>query len=146
MIQLQTYVRVGRSPSPSRQRSRGSSPLPPLPPPEKADFPLAAVGPDGSLAIIRQREPRENSDFLRVIVLEMNMRRVGKLDAKAAGRARVWLPPRRMSVVVETVGPNTSAFQTLPEGVVHTAQMYKEIPGKAQATPERWVGITPEEN
>ncbi|KAK3061131.1 hypothetical protein LTS18_006956, partial [Coniosporium uncinatum] len=42
------------------------------------------------------REPRENSDFLRVIVLEMNMRRSGKLDGKAGGRAKVWLPPRKM--------------------------------------------------
>ena len=46
---------------------------------------------------MRQREPRENADFLRVIVLEMNMRRVGKLDARAVGRARIWLPPRKTS-------------------------------------------------
>ncbi|KAI9667554.1 MAG: hypothetical protein M1821_000370 [Bathelium mastoideum] len=46
--------------------------------------------------VVRPREPRENSDFLRVVVLEMNMRRVGKLDAGKAGRARIWLPPRRM--------------------------------------------------
>ena len=42
----------------------------------------------------RQREPRENSDFLRVIVLEMNMRKVGKLSDVAPGRARLWLPAR----------------------------------------------------
>ena len=41
---------------------------------------------------VRPREPRENSDFLRVVVLEMNMRREGKLEA---GRARIWLPPRQ---------------------------------------------------
>jgi len=28
-------------------------------------------------------------------VLEMNMRRVGKLDTKAVGKARIWLPPRK---------------------------------------------------
>jgi len=42
----------------------------------------------------RPREPRENGDFLRVVVLEMNMRREGKLE-RASGRARMWLPPRR---------------------------------------------------
>ncbi|KAL8675026.1 MAG: hypothetical protein Q9168_000621 [Polycauliona sp. 1 TL-2023] len=43
----------------------------------------------------RHREPRENSDFLRVIVLEMNMRKVGKLSDVAPGRAKLWLPARR---------------------------------------------------
>ncbi|KAK5122116.1 hypothetical protein LTR85_004362 [Meristemomyces frigidus] len=47
-----------------------------------------------SAAGVRQREPRENSDFLRVVVLEMNMRREGKLES---GRARIWLPPRQVS-------------------------------------------------
>ena len=42
----------------------------------------------------RHREPRENRDFLRVFVCEMQMRRNGKLsDDLAAGRARLWLPP-----------------------------------------------------
>ena len=45
---------------------------------------------------LRQREPRENSDFLRVIVLEMNMRKAGKLSDAAPGRARIWLPPRQV--------------------------------------------------
>lgn len=43
----------------------------------------------------RQREPRENSDFLRVVVLEMNMRRCGKLRDDIPTRARIWLPPRK---------------------------------------------------
>lgn len=42
----------------------------------------------------RQREPRENSDFLRMVVLEMNMRRSGKLREDIPTRARIWLPPR----------------------------------------------------
>ncbi|KAH0066829.1 hypothetical protein KCU96_g18534, partial [Aureobasidium melanogenum] len=37
-------------------------------------------------------------DFLRVIVLEMNMRRGGKFDEGASGRARIWLPPRKQPV------------------------------------------------
>ncbi|MCJ1368052.1 hypothetical protein MMC16_007191 [Acarospora aff. strigata] len=45
----------------------------------------------------RQREPRENSDFLRIIVMEMNMRREGKLADDAKGKARLWLPPRTAS-------------------------------------------------
>lgn len=43
----------------------------------------------------RQREPRENSDFLRMVVLEMNMRRRGKLREDIPTRARIWLPPRK---------------------------------------------------
>lgn len=42
----------------------------------------------------RPREARENPDFLRVIVLEMNMRRSGKLSKSGAGRARFALPAR----------------------------------------------------
>lgn len=45
----------------------------------------------------RQREPRENSDFLRVVVLEMNMRRSGKLREDIPTRARIYLPPRNSS-------------------------------------------------
>lgn len=45
--------------------------------------------------VMRQREVRENPDFLRVIVLEMNMRRGGKLSDQAQGRARLVLPPRQ---------------------------------------------------
>ncbi|KAJ5563581.1 hypothetical protein N7535_008745 [Penicillium sp. DV-2018c] len=43
----------------------------------------------------RQREVRENSDWLRVIVLEMNMRRSGKLREDIPPRARFWLPARK---------------------------------------------------
>ena len=46
------------------------------------------------VSLPRQREPRENSNFLRVIVLEMNMRKVGKLSDASPGRARLWLPAR----------------------------------------------------
>jgi hypothetical protein len=73
MIQMQTY---------DRRKSR---------PKRSSANPFSEAG-----RTVRQREPRENSDFLRVIVLEMNMRRVGKLDAKAVGKARIWLPPRKI--------------------------------------------------
>ncbi|KAK5265958.1 hypothetical protein LTR99_004855 [Exophiala xenobiotica] len=41
----------------------------------------------------RLREPRENRDFLRVFVCEMNMRKSGKLSDEAVGHAKLWLPP-----------------------------------------------------
>ena len=50
-----------------------------------------------SSSVPRQREPRENSDFLRVIVLEMNMRKRGKLTDASPGRAKLWLPARQMA-------------------------------------------------
>lgn len=83
MIQMQTYDRRARSSS----RRRKNDPF------SEAGRALS------SSPAVRQREPRENSDFLRVIVMEMNMRRVGKLDAKAAGKARIWLPPRKPTPV-----------------------------------------------
>lgn len=81
MIQMQTYDR--RSRSSSRKRRSSSDPS------SEAGRALS------SSPAVRQREPRENCDFLRVIVLEMNMRRNGKLDTKAVGKARIWLPPRK---------------------------------------------------
>jgi hypothetical protein len=107
LIQMQTYTRR------KRNRSRGG----------------VSVGPDRgeaavlgqSLPAIRQREPRENSDFLRVIVLEMNMRRTGKLDAKGPLRARIWLPPRKNG-----------------EGSEVEVRAGKEVP-------IRWVGLSPED-
>lgn len=48
--------------------------------------------------ITRQREVRENSDFMRVAVIEMSMRKLGKLNDQKPGRARYALPPRKMSM------------------------------------------------
>ncbi|KAH0345242.1 hypothetical protein KCU81_g4482, partial [Aureobasidium melanogenum] len=91
MIQMQTYNKRAAS-SPRRTR-RGSSTGTPDSRSE-AGRAMSGQGPMPS----RQREPRENSDFLRVIVLEMNMRRGGKFDEGASGRARIWLPPRKQPV------------------------------------------------
>ncbi|KAF2848135.1 hypothetical protein T440DRAFT_177780 [Plenodomus tracheiphilus IPT5] len=85
MIQMQTYERRGRSQKNKRAgRNTATDPY--------SEAGRATTGEP----TVRQREPRENSDFLRVIVLEMNMRRVGKLDHKAVGKARIWLPPRKL--------------------------------------------------
>ncbi|KAK7178654.1 hypothetical protein PSPO01_15308 [Paraphaeosphaeria sporulosa] len=105
MIQMQTYER--------RNRSRGRR--------------KAAEAPDASRAqsehpTVRQREPRENCDFLRVIVLEMNMRRVGKLDSKAVGKARIWLPPRKIG-----------------------ASKAPSIQSPASRVPDRWVSVLADE-
>jgi len=96
MIQMKTYSSSSSlsSTSRTRKRSQRSSFLGP----DRAEAAVLAQSPTGT---VRQREPRENSDFLRVIVLEMNMRRTGKLDAKAGGKARVWLPPRTDSAPID---------------------------------------------
>ena len=86
-IQLQTYKRTF---TPSKNAT-----IPPVFKPSAKD-----ASKSESLIVAysasRQREPRENSDFLRVIVLEMNMRKAGKLNDVAQGRARIWLPPRQL--------------------------------------------------
>ena len=56
--------------------------------------------------IARQREPRENSDWLRILVLEMNMRRSGKFSEEAESHARVALPPRTVDDKCAPAGRN----------------------------------------
>jgi hypothetical protein len=56
--------------------------------------------------IARQREPRENSDWLRILVLEMNMRRSGKFSEEAEGHARMALPPRKVDDKCAPTGRN----------------------------------------
>jgi len=82
-IPMQTYGRSKRKASAKRAGPNPNS--------EAGRALLTAAG-------VRPREPRENSDFLRVVVLEMNMRREGKLEA---GRARIWLPPRQVCAPYE---------------------------------------------
>ncbi|KAL2053018.1 hypothetical protein ABVK25_006655 [Lepraria finkii] len=91
-IQLQAYKR------PTRGSKKASSP-PVFTSAEQKAFDAVDDLPQASLP--RQREPRENSDFLRVIVLEMNMRKVGKLKDGSPGRARLWLPARQEGKMVE---------------------------------------------
>ena len=102
-IQMQTY-KVHRSKldsarprsaphvTPQRQQQQG----PPSPPPSPS--PLSPL--------MRQREMRENSDFIRIAVMEMMMRKNGKLDDQRPGRARWALPPRKMPTGTYEVGPN----------------------------------------
>ncbi|KAJ5177866.1 uncharacterized protein N7500_000565 [Penicillium coprophilum] len=69
----------------------------------------------------RQREIRENSDFLRVVVLEMNMRRSGKLRDDIPPRARIWLPARKTNS--------------------HLSGQYEDGDDN-NTVPSRWVGVS----
>lgn len=120
-IQMQTYRRSGgRS---NRKRAfhlagaggRGNRPCCPFDP---------EISP-----MSRQREPRENSDFLRVVVLEMNMRRSGKLRNDIPPRARVWLPPRKNS---QPRCPYNDYFY----------DDFEEEDEDENGIPSRWIGIT----
>lgn len=54
--------------------------------------------------VARQRDMRENSDFIRIAVMEMMMRKNGKLDEKMPGRAKWALPPRKPPTKVYEIG------------------------------------------
>ncbi|KAI1661891.1 hypothetical protein F4813DRAFT_175804 [Daldinia decipiens] len=104
-IQMQTY-KVQRSRSaPATSRSGGQTG-------NSNKSPTAYVFPPGP----RQREIRENSDFIRIAVLEHLMRKRGKLDDQREGHARWLLPPRK---------PTTRPYEIRPDGV-----------------PARWVAIS----
>lgn len=93
-IQLQTYHRAFKAPLHHNKATA---------PPVFTSHPLSRSSAHSepfssatSPSISRQREPRENSDFLRIIVLEMNMRKVGKLSEGSPGKAKLWLPARQI--------------------------------------------------
>lgn len=108
-IQMQTYTRYGAGgnnrrgkTTPAARRNTGGAVGVPSQPDAASEAGRAlsggSTGGNGEIELgggsgtFRHREPRENSNFLRVVVLEMNMRREGKLES---GRARIWLPPRQ---------------------------------------------------
>jgi hypothetical protein len=129
MIQMQTYTKKA---TPRRSR-RGSSAASPNPRSE-AGRAMSGKVPMPS----RQREPRENSDFLRVIVLEMNMRREGKFEEGASGRAKIWLPPRKQAAASNSVFCNEEDDDeeiTSTDG--HSRVAAKKIP-------RRWVSVSME--
>jgi hypothetical protein len=63
---------------------------------------------------MRQREIRENSDFIRIAVMEMAMRKRGKLDDQQPGRARWALPPRKTSSKPYEIGANGVPSRWIP--------------------------------
>lgn len=119
MIQMQTYRRP--SPSVGRKPRRNSGA-----PDSRTEAGRALAAPLGAPQLSRQREVRENSNFLRVIVLEMNMRRKGKLEEGTAGKAKIWLPPRRIAVLTEDV---------FEDEIDEDEPVGKKIP-------KRWVGVS----
>lgn len=101
-IQMQTY-KVQRSKlSSARAQHPRSLPQSPPPTPPASEPQTAHSMPPG----MRQREMRENSDFIRIAVMEMAMRKRGKLDDQRPGRAKWALPPRRTSSAPYEIGPN----------------------------------------
>ncbi|RAH69596.1 uncharacterized protein BO66DRAFT_98640 [Aspergillus aculeatinus CBS 121060] len=115
-VQMQTYRRAGRRGG--HRAKHHHLPKQPLLPVSDPDFP----------PMTRPREPRENSDFLRMVVLEMNMRRSGKLRDDVPTRARIWLPARK------------GVHQA--QGRVVRYECYDEE--DENAVPSRWVGISVE--
>lgn len=104
-IQMQTYkVQRSRSSSPATGRGAVSSP------PESAKAPVTSSLPPGP----RQREIRENSDFIRIAVMEHLMRKRGKLDDQREGHARWLLPPRQLSSTVYEIGPDGVPVRWIP--------------------------------
>jgi hypothetical protein len=95
-IQMQTYKisRANKSTSPSVISRRTQTTA-------EEVFADVAVGP-----VARQRDMRENSDFIRIAVMEMAMRKHGKLDDQKPGRAKWALPPRKPSTKPYEIGEN----------------------------------------
>ncbi|PHH63489.1 hypothetical protein CDD81_5770 [Ophiocordyceps australis] len=118
-IQMQTYkVQRSRSALSALAAARGHSTPPPPPPPSSPPPPAQAASLNSSLPLraggMRQREVRENPDFIRIAVMEMAMRRVGKLDAQRPGRARWALPPRRPASKAYEIGANGVPLRWTP--------------------------------
>lgn len=93
-IQLQTYKVSPSAGTSSRHASR----------PGAAEAAPVTAEP----VVARQRDMRENSDFIRIAVMEMLMRKKGKLDHQKPGRARWALPPRK---------PPTRPYEISEDGV-----------------------------
>jgi len=115
-IQMQTYkVHRARSAPPALGRSPSPSAGPTAAQPSQASQPQSKLA-EHPMPKPRQREVRENPDFIRIAVLEMTMQRNGKLDDQRPGKARWTLPPRKDS---------TKPYEVRPDGV-----------------PARWVAVT----
>ena len=91
-IQLQTCI-----PSPIRYANASSPPIWLSPDGTPAVAATNGISFSAGPNLVRQRELRENSAFLRILVAEMNMRRSGKFDDTMESHAFVWLPARKTS-------------------------------------------------
>ncbi|PTB66495.1 hypothetical protein BBK36DRAFT_1118716 [Trichoderma citrinoviride] len=106
-IQMQTYKIQRTRPTDAAARNAYPS-TSPLSPSSPAGQPAPTPTQDSMppLPAMRQREMRENPDFIRIAVMEMLMRRRGKLDNSKPGRARWALPPRKTSTKPYAIGPD----------------------------------------
>jgi len=101
-IQMQTYnvSRSGKSSSPPVISRRSQS---------TEDVSVQVVG---MVSILKRRENRENSDFLRVAVCELAMRRRGKIEE---GRAKWVLPPKKVSNTAYKIGVDGIPLRWVPQ-------------------------------
>ncbi|KAI1117084.1 hypothetical protein F5Y14DRAFT_16977 [Nemania sp. NC0429] len=100
-IQMQTY-KVQRSrgvPKAARQAAQQASGSNNRASTSTSTMVLPPPGP-------RQREMRENPDFIRIAVMEHLMRKRGKLDDQREGHARWLLPPRKATTRPYEIGPS----------------------------------------
>lgn len=116
-IQMQTY-KIQRSRPTDAAAARKSypsiSPLSPSPPVNEAPSDSTRDVTTPPLPAVRQREMRENPDFIRIAVMEMIMRRRGKLDNNKPGRARWALPPRKTSAKPYEIGADGVPERWIP--------------------------------
>lgn len=104
-IQMQTYkVHRSKSAPPGTRTSRSTGS-----PPARGKEAVFSFPPGP-----RQREMRENPDFIRVAVMEMAMRKSGKLDEQRPGRARWALPPRKTSTKPYEIGADGVPARWVP--------------------------------
>ncbi|KAI7358642.1 hypothetical protein KC354_g9635 [Hortaea werneckii] len=149
-IQMQTYTRYGAGgnnrrgkTTPAARRNTGGAVGVPSQPDAASEAGRAlsgeSTGGNGDTGlgrgsgIFRHREPRENSNFLRVVVLEMNMRREGKLES---GRARIWLPPRQQYSMSSRLSSASPYFFPEDEDEEERSEQNQE------KVPKRWRGIS----
>ncbi|KAK3322216.1 hypothetical protein B0H66DRAFT_194909 [Apodospora peruviana] len=115
-IQMQTY-KVHRARSTSS--ASGRAPYPSVGPSSSVSQASQSpqqrsVAPEYPMPGPRQREVRENPDFIRIAVMEMAMRKQGKLDDQRPGRARWALPPRKTSAKPYAVGSDGVPARWVP--------------------------------
>ncbi|KAL6814694.1 hypothetical protein V8C40DRAFT_277369 [Trichoderma camerunense] len=114
-IQMQTYKIQRTRPTDAAARNAYPS-TSPLSPSTPASQPAVTPAQDSvtPLPAMRQREMRENPDFIRIAVMEMIMRRRGKLDNSKPGRARWALPPRKTSTKPYEIGADGVPERWIP--------------------------------
>ncbi|KAI9148025.1 hypothetical protein HJFPF1_11846 [Paramyrothecium foliicola] len=117
-IQMQTYkVQRSRSGLPSARNAHPPATQQSSPPSNAAQSPRQQSNPAALPPNVRQREMRENCDFIRIAVMEMAMRKRGKLDDQQPGRARWALPPRKTSAKPYEIGTNGIPIRWIPVSI-----------------------------